>query len=185
MKLDEKKARAKLLFFEYKTADQIAKFLDLNIRTIYRWVLQWRDERDLQTTSIIKNVRDTNKIEISNLFKYGLPLITHALKERAKSDRPLSMRESKDLTDILMSFDKLQRLEAGKATDITENRTKPITIADLKKAVLQDKFIDIGVEDAEYTEEKGTTDSDTGTGNDVKQLAPPSDKDTSGEGCAN
>jgi hypothetical protein len=183
LKLDEKKARAKLLFFDYQTVEQIADFLSLSKQSVYRWSKNWLEERELQTTAIIQNVRDSNKIEINNLFKFGLPLISNSLKERAKLNRPLSMRESKDLTDILTSFDKLQRLEAGKATDITEARLGPVTIEDLRKAVLEDKFIDIGVEDAEFTEGDGGEDSDTNDG--VKRLEGPGSEDTSGAGCSN
>ncbi len=90
-----------------------------------------------QTKELLKDVKEHNKVRITNIFKLGLPLIERALKDRAQSELPISIDEAKKITDIIICFDKLERLDENRPTDIVDN--KSITsIEELRKAVLSD-----------------------------------------------
>lgn len=141
----KEKAIAKVLFFEFKSPKQILEQLDIAPNTLSGWSKEWKSERQEQTQAIVRMVREKNAQDISELFNVGIPLIKRALESRAtEGQTPLTIPEAKMVTDIMCSFDKIQRLEVGSPTDIKETKEiHHVTIEDLRQAVLKDEFIEI------------------------------------------
>lgn len=135
------KDKARFLFFAYYDKEDIVRRTGTARAVVDRWCTEWSWERKSMTTDLITSVKDQNHASIARLFQVGVPLIHNSLVARAKEGKPLTLHESKAVTDILMSFDKMQRLESIQPTDIQTVRA--VTIDDLKKAVLEDDFLDI------------------------------------------
>jgi len=140
--LEAKKAQAYSLFFSFETPTQIIKKVKVSSTTLNTWVQKWKVERSKVTTALIEEARDRNQKDILDIFHLGLPLIKSSLAARIKEDKPLDIKEAQQVTQILMDFDKLQRLEIGKPTEI-HSWLKPASIDDLKKALERDEFIDV------------------------------------------
>lgn len=169
--------QARMLFFQYQDASTIAKKLDIPYERLKNWIYRgtgydkksWNAERAEQTKDILSTVKERNRVVISNIFKIGLPLIEKAVKDRANQEHPLTISEAKLLTDILMSFDKIERLEENKPTEIFDNQ-KNVSLEELRRAVLSDPFIDInlkkgidyGTEPIDSTGGDSTQDLDAG-----------------------
>lgn len=132
-----------LFFIHYLTVTEISRRLSIPRRTVDNWVKRekWRETRQKELAEYTQDVRDQNLEAIHELFRLGLPMIKGALIHRAEGE-PLSMREASDLSQVLLSFDKLMRLETGQATERVE-ALAPITIEDLKAALEKDAFIEL------------------------------------------
>ena len=143
--------QAKILYMQYMEPPDIAKKLNMEITTISNYVYRgvgydktpWRELRIQQTKDLLQNVKEHNKVRITNIFKLGLPLIEKALKERAKSEEPMTIDEAKKITDIIVCFDKLERLDDNKPTEIVEGNVKNVTLEELRRKVLSDPFADV------------------------------------------
>ena len=140
--LAAEKAIAYSLYFSFVPHAKILKKVNIASKTLTGWITKWKPERALVVSALIEEARDRNQTEIMDIFGLGVPLIKKSLVERANSDKPLDMKECQQLTQILMEFDKLQRLEIGKPTEI-HSWLKPASIDDLKKALEHDEFIDV------------------------------------------
>lgn len=144
--------QAKMLYLQYCEPLEIAKRLDLPVEKIRDYVHKgqgwdrtpWKELRLAQTREILREVKEGSRVRVANIFKLGLPLIEKALKERIKSDKPLTIKEAKEVTDILFSFDKIERLEENKPTEIVEAQ-KNVSLEELRRVVLSDPFVDINL----------------------------------------
>lgn len=152
-----KKDQAKLMFFAYVEPEEICRRLELPYYTLKRWIAGyenhvakkkiyrhvegWKFERANQLKELQTNVANENKFIINKIYKVGFPLVYNSLVHLAKTDTKLSLRDMRDLSAVLTAFDKLIRLEDGKATDIVKH--EPMTIEDIKKVFEEDYFIDV------------------------------------------
>ncbi|MBR9701045.1 hypothetical protein GOV11_04225 [Candidatus Woesearchaeota archaeon] len=137
------KLRAKIMYFEYKGAGEIHTAVGVTFRSVNRWMVEWREERAAQTNALVNAIRDKNTMAISDLFSSGVPMLIECLKKIGERVEPLTLKEAKDLTDILCAFDKIQRLDVGKPTEIIQDSKNEFSIEELKKAVMEDPFIEI------------------------------------------
>lgn len=159
-KTNEKlKQACREMFFAYIPEKEIISKLGVSRTTLHRWVYGytrmdrvlkkgWLYDREEARKEVVETVKEKNKEEIAQIFSVGLPLIKHAIFERArahKSGNHCSVEEARTISQILMNLDKYARLEEGMATDIIDVH-QPVTLSELKAAILKDPFIE-GPED--------------------------------------
>lgn len=130
------------MFFEYREDSEIMRHLRVPKGTFAKWKMVWKHERDELSRKQLQATADRHEEMIDRTIAVGIPIIHNQLHKIANSDKDLTVKDLKDITDIMMSFDKLKRLDAGQATDIVQE-IKPITVEQLREAVLEDKFIDV------------------------------------------
>lgn len=185
-RLASQQARAKLLYFQYRDFGDICKETGVTKQTLHNWITgqgqldrtkAWDFQRERQTSEILTSIKQRMHNQIGEVFSKALPLITKSLDRLAEKldsdeDAVLWPKAIKELTDAILNFDKLQRLEAGKPTDITEVQYGPITIEDLRKAIGADKFMEIPMEKGKDYHDEGRSSQEVGPGQAVTRGTP-------------
>lgn len=151
-----KKARAKFLYMQHWALPAIADDTGLSVRTISSWVdgkggrEGWRKEREKAFATLITDARDRSRNDVVEIVTLGTKILKTSLKRQLDhleggEKRMLETKELMDLSAIITNLDKLQRLDAGKPTEIQEHNVgyHPISIEDLRKAVDGDPFLDL------------------------------------------
>jgi hypothetical protein len=143
----KKLEEARALYMQYKPVLEIAKALDIPAVTIW-WNARekgWAKERSSQTDELIKDIAETSKEQLSKLWAIGLPLIVRSvMSAAAKNNNTLSIKESKELSEIMINFQKLQSVNMEDAESrLSSTKTPHLTIREIKQIFLSDKFLDI------------------------------------------
>ena len=153
--LEAKKIVAHEMYMRFESNDKIARDLKLPKDTVRTWIFGqngnegFRHKRDRVTKEIITEATNTYKQRkaeyLPEILEVSIALVLNAVKNRAltMTEEPVTLSEARTISDLISNLDKLQRLDAGEATDILEERKATITIDDLKNAVLKDYFLEI------------------------------------------
>lgn len=148
-------AKAEALYMQHYNTPQIARlcgipgaFLTVRIQNT------WKKRRQQREKEMVEAVIEDNKYHLSRLFSVSLPLLTDAIANRAKEHygdpekgivaKPLSMKETKILGDLITNVDTLFRLETNRPTQMHKHVS--ISLSDLKKIMEGDPFINLGAE---------------------------------------
>lgn len=145
------KRQAKLLYLDGVAVGDIATRTQLDVDLLEFWIYKgtaddprWKDEFDARTARMVDAVYDRSRRNIAKVWEIGVPLIFNSLASRARAGTPLSLKEAKAVTEILTSFDKLRRADAGAGVGGDgDDRPSfaPATIDELRDAVLKDEFL--------------------------------------------
>ena len=145
---------AKSLYMRGMSVNEIQRQTGIAPKTLAKWRLGMHCHGDYQTwaeqraKAIADNALEialVNKEKLTDIFSIGCELIKKSLEARAQQNEPLDIKEAKLVTEIITSLDKMNRLESGKPTEIIEDM-KPLSLEELRNAVMKDKFLDIEVE---------------------------------------
>lgn len=154
----KQKSDAKILYLEGKPFTKICELTGVPLNTLKRWIYvgasderPWKELLQEHTNEIVDEIYLRTKTNTARIFEVGIPLIYNSIVYRAKkkgpdgAPQPLSIKEARELTEILTAFDKLRRLDANQPTSIEETRQHfvPVTIDELRAAVIKDEFIDL------------------------------------------
>jgi hypothetical protein len=150
------KAAARAAFFMYEPISEIAARHDLSEKAIHKWVYgrkdtpkeqTWLYQRAEKTRELAAEVYDDEaKRHIVKLWRISMPALVKAVKYRAEMSIPLTIDEAEAVTRILMSFDKLRRLDTkeenpGNLPEVP----RPYTMQELQDALTRDKFFSVHV----------------------------------------
>ena len=119
--------------------------------------VSWETERDLLWSETLDGIKK-HKVEIlQEIVGVSLEMIRSSLKNMAAEGEPLKLKDVHMLTEIITNFDKIQRLDDGKPTDIHKDVT--LSIEDIRDAIEKDKFTDLyeskkEILDADYSDVK-------------------------------
>lgn len=142
---------AKSLYLRGMSFNEIVRNTSIPPKTLEKWRLgmachgdhiTWAEEKAKAIADTAREQALNSRADLVDIFAIGCDLIKKSLQHRAKQDEPLDMREAKLLSEIITSLDKMNRLEVGKPTEIIED-AKPISLQELRDAVLKDKFASI------------------------------------------
>lgn len=167
----EQKAKARAMYFEHYSEAQISQAMNLKEATVRNWIhggkhtdvdKTWRWQREKRERELAETLVVDNSYHIRKLYRVSLPLIVDTVTIRAKKaatkDKDgkfpdaLSMKEAKELTEIITSLDKLFRLDNGRPTDIFG--VAPVSLEQLKAAISKDAFIDVSPDGGTKPNEK-------------------------------
>jgi hypothetical protein len=162
----EIREKARELFFKHYPLGQISKVTKIDVKTLERWAYgnkttkpenTWIHQRKTREAELCDALVEDNVYHLQNLFRVSLPLLTDAVSARAKehygvpdehrpgefkvAPKPMTMKEAKELTEIVTSLDRLFRLETKKPTSLMG--FVPVSLEDLKNAIKGDAFLDI------------------------------------------
>lgn len=183
-------AKARQLYFQHYSLSQISRLVQIPEETLSKKVYggkntktenTWLHQRKTREAELVETLVDDNVYHLQQLFRVSLPLLTDAISTRAKEHygdptkgvkaKPMSVKEAKDLTEIVTSLDRLFRLETKKPTQLFG--FVPVSLDDLKKAVQGDVFLDISAE-GKLQIPSGEKDV-TPTADDIRQLPEEDD----------
>lgn len=142
---------AKSLYMQGMSINEIQKQTGIPPKTLDKWRLgmnahgdytSWAEQKAKAIADNAKDLMLSNKAKLVDIFTLGCDLIKRSLVARAMEEKPLDMKEARLVSEIITSLDKLNRLDSGKPTEIIEE-AKPISLNELRDAVLKDKFINI------------------------------------------
>lgn len=156
----EVKAQCRKLFFEHYSVPQIARQMGIGEANINRWAYgnastkpenTWSYQRKQREKELCDTIVEDNIYHIQKLMRVSLPLLTDGVTARARSHygddqkgvkaKPLTMKEMKDLTEIISQLDKLFRLDTRKPTELFG--FVPVSLDQLKDAIKKDLFLDV------------------------------------------
>lgn len=150
------KLKARELYLRYRTPKQIAKELDIPEMKVNNWIYgsrdsseNWKRERDELAKEVISETLDRYSVRrkqyLPQILETSLALVLNAVQTRAKDmdASPVTLKEAEVISNLITNLDKLNRLDAGEATDIIQEKKATITIEDLKKAVEKDYFLEV------------------------------------------
>lgn len=148
------------MYFEHYSVAQISQAMNLKDATVARWINggattnvdnTWKYQREKREIELAETLVTDNSYHIRKLFRVSLPLLVDTVTIRAKKAATkdskgqfpdaMSMREAKELTEIITSLDKLFRLDNNRPTDIYG--IAPVTMEQLKEAISLDAFVDV------------------------------------------
>ena len=165
----EKKAKGRQMFFEHWPVAQIARAIGTPEGTVQKWAYgqkntkpenTWLYQRKAREKELCDAVVEDNKFHLQRLYRISVPMITDAVMARAKLasegrmdprtkqyvKEPVTLQEAKCITEIITSMDKLFRLPAeGELPKGDQDALAyvPVTMEDLKRAVMKDVFADV------------------------------------------
>ena len=159
---DEKKKlrrKAKLLYLDGMPIKKIMQTTGISYAELHHWAYQgsdgerpWKQIFDDQTKEMVNEVFGRTKRNIAKLWDVGTILIHNSLVARSNQKDangnpiPLTLRESKTVSELLSNFAKLRMLETAQPTVEGEPERQayvPISIDELKDAITKDNFTDL------------------------------------------
>lgn len=149
------KATAKKFYMEGMEAGTISQKLNVKYATVQNWITgqggkteAWKEQREKAYKTVVakvvdKTIREKEKL-LPGILQIGLELIQKTFEHRLAETaiNPMTIREAKEVSDIVSNIDKLMRLEAGTATEIVNQQYGPVTIEQLKNAIRNDPFLE-------------------------------------------
>lgn len=149
--VDAKYWEAKRLYMAFVPNSEIRRRLNIHGAKFSDWITgkrsidpnPWAIERNRMVGQHVKECAEKHQMAITEVFGIGIDMVKSSLQERARSGDPLSLREAEQVTSIITALDKLARLEAGKPTEVIHDNAAPMTIKQLRDAVLKDKFAEV------------------------------------------
>lgn len=142
---EEQLSAAKSLYLKYEPISAIEKTTGIGRSAIMYHIPKWREIRDLAKSEVIDALSDGKKMLISSISKNGLEILAKSLAHLAASDRNLSVKEMRGVSDIIDSLDKIIKLDEGSPTEILAE-VKPSTTFEIRKLLKSDPFL---IEEAE------------------------------------
>lgn len=148
---EDVKAAAKVMYYQGRPQTEIAEELELTTVCISRWAnkknrdgVSWKTDRIAYLERQREEFQEKKTVFLREITGVSLSMILDSVKARATEDKPLTLNEAEQLARIVTSFDKIQKLDAGKPTDIKEEReVKAVTLEDLRNALEKDSFIEL------------------------------------------
>lgn len=132
---------AKNLYMEYMSIRKIAAHIDCSASTIQYYIRkEWGEERELIRMEEQRNQQDAKKAQFTSIEETTIHILTKALKDLATRDRPPTMNEAKQASEIMNILDKITRLDKGEATEIVSNQDKALTVETIAKKLSLDPF---------------------------------------------
>lgn len=181
----------KIMYLEGKAIPAIVKETGVDPDALHHWIYsgtnterRWKDIYDEQTQRMLDAIHGRSKRNIGKIWDVGSALIYNSLVARAaEKDRdgnpvPLNLREAKTVSEILTNFTKLRMADAGEPVGDTGSGSSlaPVTIDELKDAVLKDKFIDL------IPMKKGVDFKETGNGTEGVDGTTGRESEVTGDG---
>lgn len=145
------KAKAKALYFEYRSIGSIKEDTGISAATIHHWVhgyraradrqdmpveKTWKYQRQKREEELVAELADANKRELHRIYKASLPLIADSLE--ALKNSTLDLKDTVLVAEIITKVDKLFRLSAEKPTEILG--ISNLSLQDMRNAIEGDFF---------------------------------------------
>lgn len=132
---------AKNLYMEYMSVRKIADHVGVSPGAIqYHINKRWAEERDLLRLEKQREQEDLKKAGFTEIEEYTVTIMKKALKDLAERDRPPTVSEAKQASEIMNILDKITRLDKGEATDIVSNQDKTLTVETIARKLKLDPF---------------------------------------------
>ena len=145
---DKQLAKAKQLYMEYQSLDEIERRTKIPRGSVYHHVKsKWKDEREMNKAELFAQMTATKKVHFTNMTSATIKILTRALEDLANRDQAPTIVEATKAAEIMNTLDKITRLDEGNPTDIVSNQEKPMTIEVIKEKIALDPF---SVEEIEY-----------------------------------
>lgn len=144
--------KAKLAYLKGEGLNALSNKWNIPRSVIRQWAkgekgeITWQEQREIIYQEQLEDSLATRKEILAEIGGLSLHMIRDALKARydkrdGEKRKPLSLPEAALVTKILTDFDKIQRLDEGKPTSISEHQE--VTLTDLKSAMDKDLFLDL------------------------------------------
>lgn len=123
---NSKLMEAKRLYLKGDPKTEIAEKLGVSLATITKWEttakpISWKDEREESYKALIDDDFQSKRIRISSIREKSIDHIFKGLEHLNRRPTPVSVSEMERLTNIVVSLDKILRLDQGQATEIHEH----------------------------------------------------------------
>lgn len=126
---------------EYMSVRKIAEHIGCSPGAIqYHINKSWAEERDLVRMENEREQDLVKKVQFGSIQEYTIHIMKKALVDLANRDRPPTMNEAKQASEIMNILDKITRLDKGEATDIVSNQEKALTVETIAKKLNLDPF---------------------------------------------
>lgn len=120
---------AKQMYFCYRTYKEISKQTGVSAASINYYVKQsWGFEREERKALLLTELTAGRRIELTSITRDGITAIKVAMKTILQNAENLSLSELSQLTKVLESLDKINRLDAGNPTEITQIQEQSIEV---------------------------------------------------------
>jgi hypothetical protein len=139
--------KAKKMFMDYKSLADIAKVLKCSRSAIqYHASNGWSKERDLSRVEKDSSLKEIKQVEFNSITESTIHIMRRALHDLANRDRPPTVTEAKQASEIMEKLDKITRLDKGEATDIVSNQEKVMTVETIARKLSLDPFQQKGID---------------------------------------
>lgn len=138
---------------------KIANELGLSYETLKSWVRRgnWMHRREGVNDELTREIIKRRAFTFNKIASQSVEVISRAVADLAKSQRPIKLHEAYQLSMIMGQLDKAMRLAGGLPTEVVKHEGEVglhtialKTSAEIRKALKADPMVDI--EDAVYTQ---------------------------------
>lgn len=153
------KRLAKRLYLRYTPHEKICDVAKVNQRQLRRWVSEgWKKERERLEQRITDEVENASFEKLKQVHKLSCDMLSWGLTEKFKEwksgETSPTIYEIKTVADIVSNVDRLNRLDAGKATDIHAT----VTPKEIMQVFINDPYMRLANPDEEEAEVLDVTD---------------------------
>lgn len=147
----DKQRLGKELYFQYRPRAEIAEACGVSLETVRSWVKKhgWYDQREGINSELLTEVTARRAFHLNKIAAVSIEVLSKALSEVNKRDKPPTVSEAYQISNMLANLDKMARLASGKPTEITEHKGEGLaaisikTVDDIKKALKGDPMMDV------------------------------------------
>ncbi len=139
--LAEIQSKAKDLYVQYKSLNEISQQLGVSVAQLTRWRRDqnWLIEREAAERGLIEDGFSSRKLSIARIMNMTTTELERGLRHIAGRAEPPTLPELEKLSTILSNLDKIGRLDAGKSTDNVNVQAKlEMTAEGIRKIILSD-----------------------------------------------
>lgn len=142
----ETKARAKDLYFQWKSHNDICEELKLSSSVLAKWRTDegWDAERKALDEGMIADLFQGRKLKMAKLAEMSINQLERGLLHLKERHEPLSLGEMEKLSVILSNLDKITRLDLNRATEnvaMNINVQGQLTVDRIREIMTQDPFV--------------------------------------------
>lgn len=142
-----KRVKAKELYMDHISYNEIAEITGIKKGTIASWVTreEWSKEREMQDLKADADFDASKKIKYDMLSDLILDNAIKTVKHAAKSGKGFKAQDFSKFVSMLPNLERTNRLTKGKATTISEERSKRATFtipSDHLRAIANNKSND-------------------------------------------
>lgn len=140
----DKKAQARVLFFERKPAQEICALVAATPSQLKRWRTEgeWDGERDVAERGLLEEGFSQGKLTVVRIKKLAGEQILRGLKAIAERHDPPTIPELEKISTIYANLDKISRLDSNRATEnVSIEATVKMTAQEIREVLLNNPFL--------------------------------------------
>lgn len=137
------KERARDLYMQHKSANDISRELGITTRQLARWRTdeQWSIAREAEDRGLIEDGFGSRRLSVSRLATLTVDQLERGLQHLARRHEPPTLNELEKLSNIVSSLDRIGRLDANKSTEnVAIQAGVKLSLEEIRNIISKDPF---------------------------------------------